>query len=126
MCVDTNYENCTWHKISENIVNVEFEKVFKDHKGKSVFLENRLCSYLIKYRREILDKIEIPKMESKADSIHYERIFNHEYWDLEDPEKRVVLFDDFPCATEVFEDKHGRNNMKIENKYLIKWKGKFN
>lgn len=123
----TNFDEILLLQETVEIKKTElFDKIFVENVGKSVAIGTGSSSYLIKYRREILDKTEIPIMQNKDDSIHYERVFNNEYWDKEEKDKKVHLFDDFPHKSDIFEDKFGRKNMKIENDYLIKWKARYN
>lgn len=103
-----------------------FELAFEKYKGKSVALSDSPAMYgmyLGKYRRKILETMRIPTPKNKLENVQYEIDFNTNY-SSKDPEK-VLLFNDFR-DTYVFERKFGRINMKLENNYLIKWKGTWN
>lgn len=61
------------------------------------------------------DLPEIPVVHTKRESIEKELgWFTKPY---------SVIEDQLPFISNVFEIKHGRNNMVLENKYLIKYKG---
>lgn len=97
-----------------------FDMVFEKYKGKSVSVSPHLQSYLVKYRRAILDKMEIPVVKSKIESIEQEYEFNKQY--KEKDSSLNILFPDLGDK-DVFEEKFGRTNMVIENKYIKKYKG---
>ena len=100
-----------------------FDLVFEKHRGESVAFSDHpvvFGMYLGKYRREILEKMDIPIVRDKKGAIYWEEKFNIDYVQL-DP-ATVLLFDDFRHTT-IFEEKLGRKNMKVENEYLVKWKG---
>lgn len=101
--------------------NKLFDKVFhKDHK--SIALSLTPCPFgmfLGKYQRSVCEMMEIPVAHNKYHAVELEESWNREYsakaqWEL--------LFDDFHDQ-QVFEEKFGRTNMVLENKYLKKWKG---
>jgi hypothetical protein len=94
-----------------------FEKGFA-YSG-SIAWDSSFKSYLGKYRREILDKCNIPTPKTKMDSVVFEETFNWEYISKEP--KGWFLHDDF-SKRDVFEDKFGRTNMVIEDEYLKKYK----
>lgn len=99
-----------------------FDLVFEKYKGKSVALSNSPAMfgmYLGKYRREVLKNMRLPRPATKLANVRYEISFNSEYA-KRDP-STVLLFPNF-VDNYVFEKKLGRVNMKLENKYLIKWK----
>ena len=75
-----------------------------------------------KYRREVLEKINIeeylPNNMVEAISIS-EMLFTNVYQSIEPT--TIVLFPEWIDSNK-FEEKFGKKRMKIENKYLIKWK----
>jgi hypothetical protein len=101
-----------------------FDLIFKKHKGKSVSLVQHPDvggMYLMKYKREILEKMgEIPIAQNKAMAVYWEIVFHAYYAGLD--QNVVVLFPDV-FHTEIFKKKHGRINMIMGNKYFEKWKG---
>lgn len=76
--------------------------------------------YLGKYRLDTLKKVELPEVNNKHDSVHYEGKWTRDYAEAESKLKHICrdLVD-----TNVFEERHGRKNMVLENDYLIKYKG---
>lgn len=72
-----------------------------------------------KYQRKVLDKIVIPETKTKIEAVEQEMEFNTNYgnnctYTVQCPELR---------NSDVFEEKFGRNNMILENKYFKKYKG---
>jgi hypothetical protein len=59
-----------------------FKVWFEEHKGRSLFLSKRGLSYIAKYRREILDKMEIPTISTKTESVRYEGRFNDDFAEM--------------------------------------------
>jgi len=100
--------------------NKIFDRVFEEHNGKSVFINQDGQMYCCKYRRDVLDNINIPLPRNKIEAINYELEFNNNYRKLDNP---IILFPNFVDSHNKFEDKFGRRNMIIENKYLKKYKG---
>lgn len=100
-----------------------FEEAFEECQGKSYALSDHptyMGMFLGKYRREILDKMEIPITETKAEAVDQEELFNRRYSELE-PYKVVV---DPPLVNgNIFEEKFGRKNMVLENEFVKKYKG---
>ena len=90
-----------------------FEKLFKIEGN--VFLTNGGYHYMGKFVSDTLP--EIPKISTKEEAI---------YWELRWLPKPHKYFEpDLPVHTEVFEEKFGERRMKLENDYIIKWKGTF-
>lgn len=99
-----------------------FDIAFKEHKGKSVSVAGQYCSFLGKYRRDILKNLEIPFVETKQASVDAEHFFNTTYTKADNP----IVLDEFFGWEEYdsrFEEKFGRLNKVFENKWLIKYKG---
>jgi|SRR3990167_2183469 len=97
-----------------------FDEVFEKNAGKSVAIGYKFLHYLGKYRREILEKMEIPDTPNKEASIFFESKFNNDYMALE---TELVTISNSLHHSSLFEQKCGRLNMKLENEFLIKWKG---
>lgn len=60
----------------------------------------------------------IPRINSKKEAIDAEL-----YWLGNKP--RTYFKPDLPVHTDIFEEIHGQRRMRLENDYLIKWKGTF-
>ena len=89
------------------------------YSDKSVFLSSWGQNYFGKYLSRILNKMELPLIKSKADSVYYEREFFKEYSNIEKP---IIIHDGILENTNVFEYAYGRNNMIINNEYFKKYK----
>ena len=85
----------------------------------SVWLSKWGQNYFCKYKSKILRQIPI-EINSKEDSIYWERQLHEDYRKLEVPE---IMLDGCLDNTEVFEESYGRNNMISENEYFKKYKG---
>lgn len=101
-----------------------FDIVFDKHKGKSVSLVQHPDiggMYLMKYRREVLEKMgDIPIAENKAMAVYWEIVFHAYYAGID--KNVVILFPDIK-HTDIMVERHGRINMVMGNKYFEKWKG---
>jgi len=64
------------------------------------------------------DLPEIPRIYTKEEAINYELRWL-------DGKNRTHFKPDLPVHTQVFEEKHGRLNMVLENEFLIKYKATF-
>lgn len=100
-----------------------FRILFDDYKGRSVSYNPYLQMYLLKYRREVLAKINIPEVRKKREAIRLEEVFNREY---EKADGNIHIFN--PRFTDDnfygnYEERFGRRNLKMEDDYLIKRKG---
>lgn len=98
-----------------------FEKMF-DMAG-SVAYGPKFPFFLGKFRREVLEKVEIPLTLTKHESIAAEGSFLHTYMAAE---PNMQVFD--PLFYPVIDDEHvhmkwGRANLITENRYLIKRQG---
>ena len=105
--------------------------VVKDHEGLrkvfahpgSVFLCPQGLSYLGKYQKKVLSKVRIPLVTKQRDAITEETApghFMHQYFAAAQP---VKILDPTFKDGKTFEFRHGRQNMKIENQWFIKYKG---
>lgn len=94
-----------------------FEIVFSKQ-GKTVTLDPTMRSYLVKYQKTFLSTLDIPDAKTKLDSINIEDWLYHQH--LADTTVHC-LTDNFN-KSDVFEEKFGRLNMVLENKWLKKYK----
>ena len=92
----------------------------------TVYFFQRFMSYAGKFRKEILDQIEIPICKTKADAcINEDRYANPEYSFIKEYMKLdegIWLFPGFGDSN-IYIDIFGKRRMVIENDYLIKFKG---
>lgn len=89
-----------------------------NHDGGVSFAERPYFMYLGKYRRETLEKVGIPLVNSKKKAVEFESTWNELYAKSE--KNLITMFD--LRDTETFRNHLGRKNMIIENEYLIKYK----
>jgi len=78
--------------------------------------------YLGKYKRSVLEKMNLPDVKDKLGAVEYEMKIGQDYSKFETP---FVLFDDLNNVDN-FVEKWGKKVMKIENDYLIKYKSIWN
>lgn len=93
--------------------NSLFDKLF-EMKG-NIFLTNGGYHYMGKFVSDTLPLI--PNISTKAEAIAHEL---HWY-----KGEKKYFEPDLPVHTDIFEEKYGQRRMKLENDYLIKWKGTF-
>lgn len=74
--------------------------------------------YLGKYTREGLSKLGIPTIHTKLEAVWHEDAWTSRYASLNDVRTLWALHD-----TDVFEERHGRRNMVLENPHIVKYKG---
>lgn len=88
-----------------------FDKLFNI--DGTVFLTNGGYHYMGKFVSKLLP--EIPKISTKQEAIDFEL-----HW----LKKPYTYFEpDLSVHTDIFEEKYGQRRMRLENDYLIKWKG---
>lgn len=107
---------------TEIVDNDLWRVVFEEHAGRSVSLAQHPSTfgmYLGKYRSDILRCLEMPMIHNKRDAIHWEDRWMLPYLEM-DPD--IVDLDDLPHSN-VFEQKFGRLNMVVENRWLRRYKG---
>jgi hypothetical protein len=100
-----------------------FDLLFKD-KG-SIALTNDPCMYgmyLGVYERQVLEKIEIPIPKNKAESIAYELSWTENYCKAAG-NVRLAFTDFSDSRSRRKEVLFGRENLVLENDFLIKYKG---
>ena len=100
-----------------------FQKMF-EYEGQSVTFGPKFTLYLAKYRRETLNKVEIPVTLTKIEAIQTESTFAMTYMAAEDREI-ITLFPEFDDSNpdNFIEKRWGRANLVLKNRYLIKRKG---
>lgn len=100
--------------------NSLWELLFDEYAGKSVALSPRFLMFMGKFRKEPLDKLSFPLIDGKvADVLLGEGQLMKRYMSIE---PTVTPFPEFKDSPK-FENRHGRKNMVLENRYLKKWKG---
>ena len=100
-----------------------FDLLFKD-KG-SIALTNDPCMYgmyLGVYERQVLEKIEIPIPKTKAESISYELSWTDNYCKAA-RNVRLAFTDFSDSRARRKQVLFGRENLVLENDFLIKYKG---
>lgn len=88
------------------------------HDGSVSMSHQQYFMYLGKYTRKGLSKLEIPKVQTKRESIRHEDEWTSHYARLNDTTTLWPLQD-----TDIFEERHGRRNMVLENNHIVKYKG---
>jgi len=125
------YDHTDWNEFvffqdSVQIKNGTFiPTLFNELEGRSVSLCGCPCpfgSYLGKYRREVLDQMELTETRTKVEAVNMERSFSDAYCAIEKP---VQYFEDLNDAPN-FEVFGGRQNMVLENFFIKKFKGTWN
>lgn len=99
-----------------------FEALFEVYKGRSVAYNPHFQMYLGKYRREALEKMELPKVRSKIEAVRQEEIFAKQYMSIEPTDVFNPQFKD-EAFYDNWEEMFGRTNLKMEDEYIIKRKG---
>ena len=119
--VGANYYDEFIHLMDTCVVHDQkmFDMMF-DEEG-SVYLCRGFYSYLGKYRTDILKKVGVPQIDNKKDAIFHEHSWHTDYRRADPLAKPFQP--ELPVTTDVFEQKHGRNNMVIANSFITKWKG---
>jgi len=100
-----------------------FDQAFTECASKSFALSSHpdyMGMFLGKYRREILKQMVLPTTKTKEQAVIQEADFNRNYANLE-PFK--VVLNPPLLNTDIFEDKFGRKNMVLEDRYIKKYKG---
>jgi len=115
----TNYDEFFFLQDSVEIKNRDiFDLVFETYKGKTVTIDPTMRSFLAKYRRDFINRYELPTAKTKMEAVDAEDyLFQKHFFD----DTLVALTDNFN-KSEVFEEKFGRINMILENDYIKKYK----
>jgi len=130
-CIKWMYENTDYDEffLMQDTVEIKdlslFDKLFIEWLEHSVMIAAKADSYLVKYRRKTLDKIQIPIAHNKREAVDYEWDFwNFDYFSMDDNITPFLLPN--LGSQDIFEEKFGKLRQKLENKYLIKYKGIWN
>lgn len=111
---------------NNNIFNLAFEK----YKNQNYCLSQEpylYGMYLGKYLKKVLDKINIPLVKNKMESVNYEQRFNRLYKAMSDSMGIKTALHQPPLVKSTnFINKHGRNNMILENDVIKKYKATWN
>lgn len=105
--------------------NLIFDILFHGYRGESVALATvpvAMGMFMGKYRIDIAKKLDPPVANTKEESVDLEESWNKAYCELEYP----VIIDSPLTQSDVFEEKHGRENMILENRWIKKYKGSWN
>lgn len=105
-----------------------FDVAFGDLAGKSINLGgvqggNRFRMYLGKYLASSVRAIGVPTVNSKWDAVMLEDSWGEAYAQAEETAGRLASLGGPLDHTEVFEERHGRLNMVVENEFLRRYKG---
>lgn len=125
-CIKWMYErtDCDEFFLMQDTVEIKdlslFDILFEEKANFSVSIAPKADSYLVKYCREVLDNIEIPVAKNKRQAVDYE----WDYWNFHYFSK-CVAYTLLPSLgpENVFEEKFGKYRQKLENEYLVKYKG---
>jgi len=93
--------------------NSLFEKLFA--MDGNVFLTNGGYHYMGKFVSNTLGQLQT--VSNKEEAIQQELHWYHG--------PRTYFTPDLPVHTNNFEEKYGQNRMRLENDYMIKWKGTY-
>lgn len=99
-----------------------FEILFENYQGRSVAYNPYFQMYLGKYRREVLERMTLPEVRTKADAVRQEEIWTRAYMQMDQTDVFNPQFKD-EAFYENWEDMFGRVNLKMEDEYIIKRKG---
>lgn len=97
-----------------------FSEAFEKYRGRTVTVDPTMRSFLCKYRKSFLDKLELPIAKTKLDAVDAEDWLFREHAKLD---KTVACLMSNFNKSNVFEEKFGRENMVLENEYFKKYKG---
>lgn len=126
---ETDYENILLLQDScEILKEILFYKIFYAYGDYSVAISERFLSYLGKYKRSILEKMDIPEVTTKRDSIFQEGKFNDAYIKA-CGEKIIFLCKRFGYSKykgNSHEEKFGRKNLVSSHKWIKKYKMVYN
>lgn len=102
-----------------------FDLLFENYKGKSVSYNPHFQMYLAKYRRVALEKLVLPQVRTKVEAVRQEELFAKQYTDIEETDVFNPSFRD-ENFYESWEERFGRRNLKMEDEFIIKYKGTWN
>lgn len=99
-----------------------WDVVFDGYAGNSVSLSSHpspIGMFLGKYRMEVVKKLPTKIATTKEEDVTLEEEYNQAYARLDYP----VTIDNPLNISDKFVTRHGRENMMLENKWMIKYKG---
>lgn len=103
--------------------NAIWDIIFKQYNGQSVALATDFLMFFGKYLRTYVEQTSFPDVRNKADDVLLgENGWNQQYRNFCGPFASVDPLHD----TAIFEERHGRENMVLENDYFIKYKSCWN
>ena len=105
--------------------NLLFDIVFNSFSGHSVAFSSHpvpMGMFLGKYKTAIVKQLDPPIAKNKEHAVELEEEWNKKYCQLDYP----IIMPDPLNVSDIFEEKHGRKNMVLENRFLKKYKGTWN
>lgn len=122
---NTNLDKFLFLQDSVIVKNLDFFDLIESHNG-SISINkdpSYYGCYLGVYEREVLNQMpEIPKVVKKSEAIYHEIYWNLQY--VNHTKELTILFPELSDANaKKIEKKFGRENLVLENDYLIKYKG---
>lgn len=105
--------------------NLLWRVVFEGYYENSVALADHptaLGMFLGKYRTEIVKQLDPPIAKDKMHAVELEIDYNKRYCEIDYP----VIMNEPLSISNVFEEKFGRKNMILENRWIKKYKGTWN
>ena len=96
-----------------------FPVIFEKYEGQSVKFHPGCTSYICKYRREVLNQLTLPIIQTKDESVYYETEFHRQYQAIEEMQLLPCDIDDSPNN---FETKFGRKSLVVKSPFLWKYK----
>ncbi len=98
--------------------------VFEENAGRGVAVGDNYLMFLGKYLRKHVEQTTFPVVNSKKEDV----LLGEQGWSAQyrkaDPS--FLQIEGMTDTFDVFEEKHGRQNMVLEGKYFKKWKGSWN
>lgn len=99
-----------------------FDRCFGEFAGMSVDLANQPDTmYLAKFRSAAVH--DVPEVHDKLEAVRYEREWMGAYLAAEEAAGKLAHLGRPMLHSNVFEERHGRLNMVVENEYLRRYKG---
>lgn len=102
--------------------NKLFDVLFSGYYEDSVALSNHptlMGMFLGKYRMQVALQLEPPIAKDKMHAVDLEETWNRSYCALEQP----ILMEQPLTTSNIFVEKHGRQNMVLGNRWIKKYKG---
>ncbi len=102
--------------------NLLWDVIFNGYYEDSVALSKEpamMGMFLGKYRMEIVKQLDKPIAPDKTKAVELEESWNNAYCSLEQP----ILLESNLTKSDVFETRHGRENMVLDCRWLTKFKG---